>query len=200
MRLSKWTYYIIKDCYVVKNRYIVNIINETKFILQHLCDKYKNLLPPKEKEYVLSKIDDFAVPLFCILAKVHKNPIVGRPICAGHSWILTPASQVCGTYLQPFLKLFPTILEDTKSFINSIEELTMPKNSILMTIDFDSLYTNIPVSEAIQCVESIFKDNPDFFQKFSSIDSCFIHDQFWALAVFRSITHPGCSIGHIPIM
>ena len=84
----------------------INIINEAKFILQHLCDKYKNLLPPKEKEYVLSKIDDFAVPLFYILAKVHKNPIVGRPICAGHSWILTPASQVCGTYLQPFLKLY----------------------------------------------------------------------------------------------
>lgn len=103
------------------------IIQEIIFTLQYLCTKYKNPMSSQEREFILSNISRFSIPVFYILAKVHKNPITGRPIVAGHSWLLTPASQLTGKYLQPFVKLYPTIIHDGKSLVIELEELKLPK-------------------------------------------------------------------------
>ena len=47
-----------------------------------------NVLSKDEQIYLLSKIQNkyyYAIPLFYILAKVHKKPIRWRPIVAGHN-------------------------------------------------------------------------------------------------------------------
>ena len=134
------------------------IIQEAIFILQHLCKKYSDILDFKEKNYILSKIKQFAVPLFYIFPKKHKTSILGRPIVAGHSWILTPASVICGHYLKQLEKLYSYLLQDSKNLIMTLESLNVPKNCLLITVDFDSLYTRIPIGEAIQCIKELFQN------------------------------------------
>ena len=82
-----------------------------------------------------------------------KNPIVGRPIVAGYNWILTPASIFVGHYLKEFYCKFDSILTDSLSLVKILEEKRFDKNCFLFTIDFKSLYTNIPVEDAINAIK-----------------------------------------------
>ena len=81
-----------------------------------------------------------------------KNPIVGRPIVAGYNWILTPASIFVGHYLKDFYSKFDSILMDSLNLIKILETHRFNQKSFLFTIDFKSLYTNIPVEDAIKCI------------------------------------------------
>ena len=87
-----------------------------------------------------------------------KNPIVGRPIVAGYYWILTPASIFVGHYLKEFNSKFDSILADRFSFIQILEKSRFNKKCFLITIDFKSLYTNIPVEDAIKCINELVEE------------------------------------------
>ena len=54
-----------------------------KTLIKHIVDKYRQDLSNKEIDFLLSKLDNFEIPNFYIIPKLHKNPIVGRPIVAG---------------------------------------------------------------------------------------------------------------------
>ena len=68
-------------------------------------------LHKKEAEFVLSKIYTYDIPHFYIIWKILKNPIVGRPIVAGYTWILTLALIFVGHYLKEFYSKFENILQ-----------------------------------------------------------------------------------------
>ena len=84
-----------------------------------------------------------------------KNPIVGRPIVAGYNWILTPASIFVGTLLKDFYSKFDGILKDSLSLIKILEKTKFNIDSFLLTVDFESLYTNIPVNDAIEMMKKL---------------------------------------------
>ena len=46
--------------------------------------------------------------------------------------------------LQPIAQAQKSYLKDTTQFINFIEKRIVPKNAILVSMDVNSLYTNIP--------------------------------------------------------
>ena len=95
---------------------------------------------------------------FYLLPKIHKNtlPPPGRPIV---SQIGSPTERISGYldfFLQPFLQKIPSYLKDTGHFLHTIEEINqkgpLPPNTLLVTLDVTSLYTNIPILEAKQSV------------------------------------------------
>ena len=90
-----------------------------------------------------------------------KNPIVDRPIVAGYNWILTPASIFVGHYLKEFYWKFDSILTDSLSLIKILETHRFNIQSFLFTIDFKSLYTNIPVEDAINCIRELVNEYRD---------------------------------------
>ena len=97
-----------------------------------------------------------------------KNPIVGRRIVAGYNWILTPASIFVGHYLKDFCFKFDSILLDSFSLVRTLEKERFDSNCFVFTVDFESLYTNIPVQHAINLMKELvfeYKDvisNADF--------------------------------------
>ena len=109
----------------------------------------------KEKEFLLSNVFNYAIPHFYIIWKILKNPIVGRPIVAGYRWIFTPASIFAGHFLKEFYTKFDSILNDSLSLVKLLEISRFDKNCFLFTIDFKSLYTNIPVNDAINCIRKL---------------------------------------------
>jgi len=109
----------------------------------------------KEATFILSKLRKFTIPHFYIIWKILKKPMVGRPIVAGYDWILTPASIFVGHYLKEFYSKFDSILTDSLSLVKILEEKRFNKKCFLFTIDFKSLYTNIPVEDAIDTIKQL---------------------------------------------
>ena len=125
--------------------------------LRAVVIKFKNIkmCNVKEENFILSKIKNFTIPHFYIIWKILKNPIVGRPIVAGYNWILTPASIFVGHYLKEFYCKFDSILTDSLSLVKILETKRFDKDCFLFTIDFKSLYTNIPVQDAINAIKEL---------------------------------------------
>ena len=92
-----------------------------------------------EAKFLLSKIESLSIPLFYIKWKILKNPPVGRPIVAGHNWILTPASIFVGYFLKEFHIKFDGILKDSLSLVKILEKTKFNLNCFLFTVDFKSL-------------------------------------------------------------
>lgn len=56
-------------------------------------------------------------------------------------------------FLQPIVHLIPEYLWYTKDFISKVENLSIPTESVLVTLDVTALYTNIPHNDARHCVQ-----------------------------------------------
>ena len=91
--------------------------------------------------------------------------MVGRPIVAGYSWILTPASIFVGHYLKSFYSKFENILTDSLSLVKLLEKIKINKNCFLFTVDFKNLYSNISVNDALALMKRLFFNRPNFHSK-----------------------------------
>ncbi|KAJ1165186.1 hypothetical protein NDU88_005615 [Pleurodeles waltl] len=101
---------------------------------------------------------DPKTPYFYILPTIHKNkhPPPGRPIVSGSGSILEPLSQFCDWFLQPFVKQIPTYLKDTTDVLALLSTLEFNKEKEqLMTLDVESLYTNIPQEATLEVVSDL---------------------------------------------
>ena len=134
-----------------------NLVDKLKFDLKNIVRKHmeKGSCSYQEAKFLLSKIESFSIPHFYIIWKILKKPMVGRPIVAGYNWILTPASIFVGTFLKDFYSKFDGILKDSLSLIKILEKSKFDINSFLFTVDFESLYTNIPVNDAIEMMKRL---------------------------------------------
>ena len=95
---------------------------------------------------------------------MHKNPIVGRPIVAGYNWILIPASILVGHYLKTYCQHFDGILTDSLNLIKTLETTPFDSDSQIFTVDFKSLFTNIPCDHAVELIKELTYMFPDELQ------------------------------------
>ena len=56
-------------------------------------------------------------------------------------------------HLQPLVREIPSYIKNTNDFINKINNFAVPPNSLLVTMDVNSLYINIPNNEEIASVK-----------------------------------------------
>ena len=92
------------------------------------------------------------VPVFYTLTKTHKPTPVGRPIVAGNDGPTERLSPFVDSILQSIAKSQKTHLKETTDFVNFIEWTTLAEGTFLVSLDFTSLYTNIPQEEGINTV------------------------------------------------
>ena len=98
-------------------------------------------------------------PLFYYLPKIHKPNNPPRPIISGCDGPTDNLSRYITTILNPLAQIQPSYLIGTKHFLQLIEALPKAQeNTILVTADVTSLYTNIPheegINAAIQTIEA----------------------------------------------
>jgi len=109
--------------------------------------------------------DPLRIPVFYTFTKIHKPTPVGRPITSGCDSPTEMISSFVDHLLQPIAQRQALYPKDTTDFLNFISEKTkLPKNTILVTMDVTSLYTNIPQEEGITTVceayEEFYRENP----------------------------------------
>lgn len=92
------------------------------------------------------------IPIFYTLTKIHKPNPVGRPIISGCEGPTERLSFFVDKLLQPIAQKQKSYLKDTTDFINFIEKTKVSQNTILVSMDVTSLYTNIPQEEGITTV------------------------------------------------
>lgn len=75
------------------------------------------------------------------------HPPMGRPIVAAQGSVLENISMYIDSLLQPYVLRTTSYNKDTKDFISKIENLRIPKDAMLVTMDVVSLCTCIPHEE-----------------------------------------------------
>ena len=125
--------------------------------------KLSNLLAKLIKTYHLGSeltasdlINRFPSPgRFYTLPKIHKSgtPPPGRPIVSGNGTVTEVASNFIDYFLKPLVPTLSSYIQDTTHFLRLIQEYNFPPNSIIGTLDVESLYTNIPHGEGLESCE-----------------------------------------------
>ena len=98
------------------------------------------------------------IPIFYTLTKIHKPTPVGRPIISGCDGPTERISAFVDRLIQPIAQKQDSYLKDTTDFLNFIESTKLPKNTVLVSMDVTSLYTNIPHEEGVTTVCHAYED------------------------------------------
>ena len=140
-----------------KNFYIEQIHDLTNYHRNLVKLKVDKMLESKEidkkcAEYLV--IDTPRTANFYLLPKIHKGtiPPPGRPIVSANDCPTERISQFVDHFIQPLIPNLKSYIKDSGHFLWLLENLQLPNNVILCTLDVTSLYTNIPNNEGINAV------------------------------------------------
>ena len=126
-----------------------------------LVNSFSHFLPLNSHKFLRS-IDNvsssFNPAKFYIIPKIHKSPIVGRPIAASHSYITRPISIFVDELVKPSI-IMPTVLRDSGELIQCLEKVELPANCLLVTADVSSLYPNIDTKKAIIALDLLLRES-----------------------------------------
>ncbi len=138
--------------------------NNIRKQLQNTLVKFKEHLQPRNKalyKYLTTNPKQPQTPRFYGIPKIHKHftrlpPM--RPIVSHSNSILTPTAHFIDHVLQPLARSYPDYLHNSTSLTLTLQNLQVPDNAILVSIDVESLYPSIPQSE---CLEIIYTEMHD---------------------------------------
>lgn len=117
-----------------------------------------------EKEYAFMHNEHAVISTFYMLPKVHKAPRdspPGRPIVAANGSMTEPASQFIDHYLKPYVHKLPSYVRDTTDVLNKINNLSDTTWNYLVTMDVESLYTNIDHTEGLRAVNHYLSEREE---------------------------------------
>ncbi|XP_078523015.1 uncharacterized protein LOC144792032 [Lissotriton helveticus] len=111
-----------------------------------------------EQEFSFMLNTDPLIPALYGLPKIHKDtrdpPM--RPIVSCIGSLTEPLSKYVEVFLQPLVQKQKAYIKDTTSMIKKIEGLSFnPETQVLVTLDIEALYTNIPQDDTIEIMEHI---------------------------------------------
>ena len=104
--------------------------------------------------------EDTSTQTIYFLPKLHKNPLRLRPIISCTNGPTQTASAFLDKLLQPHMKKTKSFLKNSTHLINILSNKNIPTNAFLITLDIESLYTNISHDQAIVTFLKIFKNHP----------------------------------------
>jgi hypothetical protein len=109
----------------------------------HIDDKTMEYLTPEDPK----------PGRFYLLPKIHKENNPGRPIVSVNGHPTEKISEFIDFHLRPFVENLPSHIKDTIDYLKKMENLTIPENTTLVTMDVTSLYTNIPHDDELPHAE-----------------------------------------------
>ena len=88
---------------------------------------------------------------FYLLPKIHKAGNPGRPIVSANGHPTEEISEFVDLHLQPHVNSLPSYLKDTTDYLRNLQESgpILPE-TLLVSLDVTSLYTNIPHEDGIR--------------------------------------------------
>ena len=96
------------------------------------------------------------------LPKVHKHPLKLRPIVSCTNGPTCKASGYLDNLLQPHMKRVSSYVQNSTEVVNTLSEMKLPKQTLICTLDIESLYTNVTHEQAISAFARRFSSHPKF--------------------------------------
>ena len=127
-----------------------------------IINKLSDMVVSRNISNRLSKsliLNTYKLGSFNILPKIHKDKFGTRPIinCINHP--TSNISQFIDYILQPHVRLSKSYIKDSQHLIQKLESLIIPKETIkLSSLDFESLYSNIDLNDALFVIVDFMKD------------------------------------------
>lgn len=169
-----------KDYIAEANRQLSNTLHYKKLtqpVFPTISNRVDQILEKLHKKKSLNKkqLEYLSVPAeprnrqLYLVPKIHKDPTKwpvpgkmppGRPIVSDCGSDTYRVAEYIDHFLAPLGSLHPSYVKDTPDFLKKISHLKPSKNSFLVTIDVDALYTNINNQDGLQAVQQAFLNHP----------------------------------------
>ena len=134
----------------------LNFINlEIKKLLDDLLIS-KNI---SKKLHAKVFIEEPKLGSFRILAKLHKEKFGLRPIINCKSHPTSAISLLIDLILQPFVRNSTSFIKDSQHLIQFLDCLFFPLDSVIISADFDSLYTSMRVKDVLIKITNFIQKN-----------------------------------------
>ena len=146
-----------KSTYSLAPTYPSNTIKQQ---LQNRLINYKSDIQPHKYLYksLFNETRHKQTPQFYGIPKIHKQythlPPV-RPIVAQTNSILSLSASFIDHVLQPPARSYPDYIQNSTALSLLLQDLQVPDDSTLVTVDVTSLYPSIPQTE---CLDSIYNE------------------------------------------
>ncbi len=132
----------------------------------------ENIIDNKISNYLLGS--KFKLSKFYCLPKIHKPNCPGRPIINSIDSLTSHISQYVDFHIGSLVPLIPSYVKDTTDFLSKLESLnsqySFDSNTLLVTVDVKSLYTNIPHNESVTAASNFLNTNaPSYYPPTSFI-------------------------------
>ena len=111
------------------------------------CRDRKSITEEQFKKLYLP--GDTGTQTMYFLPKLHKTPLKLRPIISCTNGPTYTASALLDKLLQPHMKATKSYIKNSTDLIHILNRTKVPKDAFLITLDIESLYTNISHDEAI---------------------------------------------------
>ena len=129
----------------------MKLVNDT-------IERFKKQKLINEKVAEGLKRNDPKTAKFYLRPKIHKEGNPGRPVVKSVNCHTANISKYVDYHLQPIVKEIPSYVKDTQDFLKKLEKVKdIPLESLLVTFDVKSLYTNIPNNEGIKAVKESYE-------------------------------------------
>jgi hypothetical protein len=127
--------------------------------LELLLTAFPDTVTKQQAAFILeyARPDRARYPQFHFSPKLHKTPIGVRPLLGAHSAPTTGASKFLGVWLRHLLRRHIDytiqrehkshfVLLNSTSLLTSMDQLTLPRQCVLVSFDIESLYPSLPFS------------------------------------------------------
>ena len=94
------------------------------------------------------------VPKFYGLPKIHKKDVPLRPIVLSIGCVMYDTAKFLAKIMKPLVGHNSHHIVNSEDFVNKIAELEVPPGQKLVSYDVSSLFTSIPINEAIPVVRA----------------------------------------------
>ncbi|XP_072006797.1 uncharacterized protein [Engystomops pustulosus] len=113
---------------------------------------HQNIIDKKEAKYL--KVEVPVTPTFYLVPKIHKSLTKppGRPIVAGIGGLCERACTYLDFFLQPLVLQLDSYIRDSMHLIEQLQQVEVHSEILLVTMDVESLYTNIAHDLGIEAV------------------------------------------------
>ena len=103
--------------------------------------------------YRAQKLYGDKLAVFRATAKVHKNPVMYRPVVAKCGTAIEAVSKWLDCEFQKLRGEIPWTIRDSDSFRQEVIQLELPPNARLVTFDAVAMYSNIDLNHAMQVMK-----------------------------------------------
>ena len=132
-----------------------DLLNSARLLLSDL--KSKSHISSNLASILTESVKNKKLPKFRALPKLHKPNFDIRPLINCSNTTTSCFSKTIDFYLKPIMTNHFTYLKDSQYLLQKIHNLTLEPDSELLTADFSSLYTNIPLDDCITVISDIIK-------------------------------------------